>query len=245
MTTALELRDVSKAYGGSCVLKRSRLAVAQGDFVAVTGPSGSGKSTLLNLCGLLDRPDTGEVLLGGESTVHLRGAERARLRGHQVGFVFQGFKLLGYRTVLENVLFRFRYLGSGSLKSRGSRKSRRTQERAQAHEVIESLGLASVAHKPARLLSGGEMQRTAIARAVVLPPEVLLADEPTGNLDGESSQVVMDCFSKLNAEAGTTIVLATHDLSLLARCNRHVACVEGTLSESGFTKRDQASEDAA
>lgn len=203
------------------VLDRVSMTLDEGDFLAITGPSGSGKSTLLNICALLDTPDEGEVVLAGQRLSHLDEAQLASVRGRDVGVVLQSYRLLPYRSVLDNVLFRFRYVGAPDADGGLGR----------ARHWLEELGLAGLADQPARLLSGGEMQRVAVARAVVLSPRILLADEPTGNLDGDSTEMVMDCFRRLNREHGMTILLVTHDLSLLEASNRHVVCRDGRLEE--------------
>lgn len=226
MTPVVALEEVVREYpiGGrkQRVLDRVTLELAPGDFVAVTGPSGSGKSTLLNLCALLDLPDAGRVELGGVDVATLGDEALSRLRGGFVGMIFQSFALLPYRTALENVSFRFRYVGSSGPE----------RDRARALSCLEQVGLAAVAERPAHLLSGGEMQRLAIARAVALEPRVLIADEPTGNLDDANTVRIMECLCQLNLERGITVLLATHDLDLLAWSTRHLVCRGGRLEEA-------------
>lgn len=226
MSTVLALEQVVREYRTPArkqrVLDRVSFSLEERDFVAITGPSGSGKSTLLNLCALLDRPDAGTVFLEGRSMTGLDEAKVARIRGRKIGVVLQNYALLPYRSVLENVMFRFRYVGApdgdGGLE--------------RARRWIGEMGLSALADQPARLLSGGEMQRVAIARAVVLTPRILLADEPTGNLDADSADAVMDCFKRLNHEHGITVLLVTHNLTLLDACNRRVVCRDGRLEEA-------------
>jgi len=202
------------------VLHDVTTTIRAGDFVAITGPSGSGKSTFLHLAGMLDRPTSGTILLLGQNITGLSDRALSALRGDKLGVVFQKFCLLPRRSVLDNVLFRFRY---------ASTQPKNALQHAR--NALALVGLAPIEKRRARLLSGGEMQRVAIARAVALQPRVLLADEPTGNLDPASAAEVMDCFRRLNAEHGITVLLATHNPALLTYCNRHVRFEAGTLRE--------------
>ena len=208
----LELENVAKSYrtaaGELPVLRGVSLALAAGEFAALTGPSGSGKTTLLHLAGLLDRPGAGRIRLEGQDVSALGEATRSRLRALRCGMVFQHFHLLPHRTVRENVRFRFRYTGTPAREA-----ERRTDE------AIERVGLSERSAHPARLLSGGEMQRVAIARAVAISPALLLADEPTGNLDAAAAQAVMAQFVEL-ARQGIAVLLATHNPALLVHCHR-------------------------
>lgn len=217
----LQMRGVAKSFLGSHgavhVLRSVDLALNTGEFLAVTGPSGSGKTTLLNLAALLDQPTSGEIFFRNEKVTELDQEELAVIRKSRVGMVFQNFCLLPHRSALENVAFRYRYLGEDP-----------TDARAEAMETLDALGLASVAHQPVRLLSGGEMQRVAIARAVAVRPQLLVADEPTGNLDASAAEMVMDTFSQLNQD-GITVLLVTHNTSLLRYCSRHVVCDNGSI----------------
>lgn len=226
MSAALSLHRVVREYRTPArthrVLDEVSLIVEPGELVAVTGPSGSGKSTLLNLCALLDRPDAGSVRLGGRDTAALDATARARLRGREIGIVLQSCALLPYRTVLENVLFRYRYVGTEDVDG----------GRARALSLLDELGLGGLADQSVRWLSGGEMQRVAIARAMVRAPRLLVADEPTGNLDRASATVVMECFRRLHRERGMTVLLATHDLSLLDPGDRQLWCREGGLEDA-------------
>ena len=191
----------------------------RGEWLSITGPSGSGKSTLLNIIGCLDRPTSGTYLFDGIDTVKLTENERAGLRSQRIGFVFQSFHLLPYRTVLENVMLADVY-------SRRPHRGRR--ERAWA--AIERVGLAHRADFPPMKLSGGECQRVAIARAIMGEPSLLLCDEPTGNLDSKNSASVLDLFEKLN-EAGLTLVIVTHDEGVANRASRRVHIVDGVLTD--------------
>jgi len=224
----LEMRGVPKSFPGPAgpvsVLRGVDLAVDEGDFVAVTGPSGAGKTTLLMLAGLLDRPTGGTILFDGADVSGRDENWLCHYRRRKVGVVFQRFSLLPQRTVLENVLFRFRYL-----------EHDRKQAGRQAREALEVMGLADKAQRRARLLSSGEMQRVAIARAVAEPPRLLLADEPTGNLDRDATRVVMDCFRRLNA-SGLTIMMVTHNEDLLEYCTRHLVCRDGRAEEAALER---------
>ena len=195
------------------------LVIEAGDYVAVTGPSGSGKSTLLHLLGLLDAPTEGSYLLDGLDTSALRDRDRSALRGRRIGFVFQAFHLLPYRTALENVLL----AGLYNQTSRGNRV------RAAAG-ALDAVGLAHRLDALPTTLSGGECQRVAIARALVNRPSLLLCDEPTGNLDSRNAAALMELLDQLNA-AGFTIVVITHDVQVAAHARRAIDISDGMLSE--------------
>jgi putative ABC transport system ATP-binding protein len=212
------LRDVARAFEGPPLVEAIRgvdLEIARGDYVSIVGPSGSGKSTLLSVLGLLDRPTRGTYALDSIETTTLRDRERARLRAGRIGFVFQAFHLLADRTVLENVMLAMLY---------GATPRRERAERARS--AIERVGLAHRIDASPRTLSGGELQRAAIARAVVTAPSLLLADEPTGNLDRASSDGVLDLFDEMHAD-GLTVVVITHDETVSARARRRVRVVDG------------------
>jgi len=216
------LHQVSKSYPGPPdvhALHPVDLTVEPGDYLAVSGPSGSGKSTLLNLLGLLDRPSSGTFHLSGIDVATLTEAERTALRGHRIGFVFQSFHLLAYRTALENVAL-------GQLYVSTSRRARRTA----AHEALRRVGLGHRVHALPTTLSGGERQRVAIARALVNSPELLLCDEPTGNLDSTTAASVMDLIEELHT-TGVTVIVITHDPLIAARADRHVSIFDGHLDE--------------
>ncbi len=224
----LSMEGVSKRYGSArdsvTVLQSVNVALYPGEFTAITGPSGSGKTTFLNLAALLDRPTSGRIHFGGRDTTALTDPDLNALRKLRVGMVFQRFCLLGHRTVLENVLFRFRYLTIP-----------KEEARRLARAALVEMGLGQHEGQPARLLSGGEMQRVAIARAVALPPDLLLVDEPTGNLDPAAAEGVMRCFQKLSRR-GIAIALATHNPALLPYCGRRLVCHEGTVTETPVTE---------
>ena len=219
----LDLHHVTRAFGGAgtiTALSGVDLSVACGDHVAITGPSGAGKSTMLNILGLLDRPTAGEYLFGGEPTSRLGEDRRSLLRATQIGFVFQAFHLMAGRTVLENVLLAFLY---GVVP--------RAERRERAETALERVGLSHRLHVRPGTLSGGERQRVAIARAVCTEPRLLLADEPTGNLDRANSDAILELFDELNAD-GLTLVTITHDQRVADRARRRVRIERGTLTET-------------
>jgi putative ABC transport system ATP-binding protein len=219
----IEMRGVTRVYGsGHASMQALRgidLTVAKGDFVAIMGASGSGKSTCLNILGCLDTPTSGSYLFQGVVVGELSRNQRALLRRYYLGFVFQGYNLLNRTTALENVELPLIYRGITAAK-----------RRKKARDTLASVGLGGwEKHTPAEL-SGGQQQRVAIARAIVTEPEVLLADEPTGNLDTERSFEIMDLLSGLNRERGLTIVLVTHELDMAAYAERQIHFVDGLIS---------------
>ena len=219
----LELRGAARQFPGDPpvhALHPADLAVASGEYLSVVGPSGSGKSTLLNLLGLLDKPTEGEYLLDGIPTAGAGERERAALRAGHIGFVFQAFHLMPHRTVLENVLLATLYSGVPRVRAPRPRRWPRSTGSGLGHRV----------DFVPTVLSGGERQRAAVARAVVAQPRVLLADEPTGNLDSESSASVLDLFDELHA-GGLTLLVITHDDEVSARAQRRVRIADGYLRE--------------
>jgi putative ABC transport system ATP-binding protein len=201
-------------------LKPVDLDVDAGDYVAVSGPSGSGKSTLLHVLGCLDRPTAGRYLLGGRDVSSLADRDLARVRNRTIGFVFQRFHLLRDETAVKNVELPLLYGGVA-----------RTERRRRAQAALEQVGLGDrVAHVPGQL-SGGEQQRVALARALVKEPRLLLADEPTGNLDTASGQRVLSLIDQENAR-GTTIVLITHEQDVASHARRHLHILDGVVSET-------------
>jgi len=217
-TPRIELRRLTRRLRSGerelTVLDAVDLRIAGGEFVAVLGPSGSGKSTLLALMAGLDRPSSGTVLIDGAEIQDLSEDELARLRRRQVGFVFQTFQLLGNLTARENVLL--------PLELAGARDARQ-----RADELLASVGLAERAHHYPSQLSGGEQQRVALARAFAAEPPILLADEPTGNLDGATGRRVLEILLELRRRHGTTLVLVTHDLDLAGRARRVIRLADG------------------
>ena len=216
----IELVGVTKTYGeGSSAFQALRgvhLRIGAGEFVAVTGPSGSGKSTVMNILGCLDTPSSGTYLFGGAAVERLSRNQRALLRRHYFGFVFQGFNLLARTTAVENVELPLLYRGVPA-----------RARRASALEALDLVGLRDwLAHTPAEL-SGGQQQRVAIARALVTRPEVLLADEPTGNLDSQRSREIIELIASLNREQGITVLLVTHEPDIAEHADRIIHLVDG------------------
>ena len=216
----LETRALTKTYGraGSTltVLRDVDLSLARGDTLAIVGPSGSGKTTLLGLCAGLDSPSSGTVALAGHDLGPLDEDARARVRNDHVGFIFQNFQLLSTLTALENVLVPLELRGHGA-------------DRKQAEQLLAKVGLGERMHHHPAQLSGGEQQRVALARAFVNRPQILFADEPTGNLDGDTARWVVDMVFDLNAAAGTALVLVTHDLELAKRCRHMIRLRNGAV----------------
>ena len=227
MTTSLiDIRGVTKTYtSGSVetpVLHGIDLQVARGDFVSIMGQSGSGKSTLMNILGCLDQATGGTYLLDGVDTLSLSRAQLADIRNRSIGFVFQSFNLIKRMSVAENVALPLIYAGS----SRGKAHARALQE-------LERVGLAGLAKRTPSQLSGGQQQRVAIARALATDPPLLLADEPTGNLDTQTSDDIMNSFRELNRERGITIVLVTHEADVAAYSRRLVRLKDGRVLYDG------------
>ncbi|MBK9516709.1 MAG: ABC transporter ATP-binding protein [Anaeromyxobacter sp.] len=227
----LELQGVVKDYGEvvrTRVLHGVDLSVARGEFTALMGPSGSGKSTLLNLIGLLDRPTEGRVVLGGQDTGALDDDGLTRYRGKAVGFVFQFHHLLPEFTALENVMLPM-----------AAARGRLTPDMAEcAGHLLGQVGLGAVAQRRANLLSGGQQQRVAIARALAMAPSVVLADEPTGNLDTVSADAIFTLLRQFNARAGVTFLIVTHDPRLAARCDRIIELVDGRIVSDRPNRRE-------
>ena len=218
-TPIIELKNVKKSYGlgdlETPILKGITLTIYQGDFVAITGPSGSGKSTLMNIIGLLDEVSSGAYILNGENVTGLSEDQLSYIRNKRIGFVFQSFNLLPRETAEENVSLPAIYAGMG--------KKERDQK---AIELLTQLGLGERLHNRPNQLSGGQQQRVAIARALMNNPEVILADEPTGNLDTKSGLDVMKILKDLNAE-GKTIVLITHEHDIASQAKKIIHIRDG------------------
>jgi ABC-type lipoprotein export system ATPase subunit len=228
----IELRDIHKTYYlGEVdvpVLKGISLSVAQGELMALMGTSGSGKSTLMNILGCLDHPTTGEYWLDGEEISWLSAKQRARVRKRMIGFVFQTFNLLPRTSALENVMMPLAYVEDMAER----------QIRQRATELLQKVGLAErLDHQPSQL-SGGQQQRVAIARALVNQPRILLADEPTGNLDSRTSEEILQMFQGLNRSDGLTIILVTHDPGVANHAQRIVRIRDGLIEDSTVASAD-------
>lgn len=220
MEKILEIKEVSKIYQSAnhqlTVLDKLNFSITKGDIVAITGPSGSGKTTLLGLCAGLDRATSGSVLLNNIALDTLNEDQRAAVRNQYVGFIFQNFQLLPTLTALENVMV--------PLELKGAKNSK-----AIALDLLGKVGLADrVNHYPVQL-SGGEQQRVSLARAFSNQPTILFADEPTGNLDAETSEIVIKLLFDLNKDAGTTLIIVTHDVELATKTNRIIKIKGGQI----------------
>jgi lipoprotein-releasing system ATP-binding protein len=213
----IELSGVKKVIGQEEILKGIDIEIKKGEFVAIIGASGSGKSSILYIMGLLDRPTEGEVFFEGERIDFSEEEKISKIRNQKIGFVFQFHYLLPEFSLLENVMIPAIRLGM-----------RREEARERAYELLKRLGLAGKENRKIYQISGGEMQRVAIARALINKPLVILADEPTGNLDSKNTQAVMDIFKDINSE-GTTIVMVTHELELARQAHRIVEMKDGRI----------------
>jgi putative ABC transport system ATP-binding protein len=221
----VDAKNLTKIYQmGDVEVKALRglsLQIRRGEVVAIMGPSGSGKSTLMNILGCLDRPTTGEYYLDGESVAHMNDEQLAGVRNRKVGFIFQSFNLLPRATALVNVELPLRY-GPPNGKAR----------RVRAQEALEAVGLADrLSHRPNEL-SGGQQQRVAIARALVNNPAMVMADEPTGNLDSKSGDEIMELLLQLNQERGTTLIIVTHDPEIANQTQRIIHIRDGEIVEA-------------
>jgi len=234
----IELSGISKSYRTgdvvTPVLFGIDLQVSQGDYLALMGPSGSGKSTLMNLLGLLDRADGGHYRLDGQDVTDLSAAQHAEVRNRTIGFVFQSFNLLKRMNVLENVALPLLYAGQS-----------RAAARKRAQEVLDQVGLATLGHRMPNQLSGGQQQRVAIARSLVNRPPLLLADEPTGNLDTKTTNEVLEVIGLLNREQGLTIVIVTHEADVARHAKRLVKLKDGVVVFDGAPSADERMEAVA
>jgi putative ABC transport system ATP-binding protein len=222
-------KSYETAAGPFVALRGVDLAVAPGEYIAIMGPSGSGKSTFMNLLGCLDTPTVGDYWLAGENVAHLSRDALARLRNRTLGFVFQGFNLLPRMNLADNVALPLVYAGVG-----------RDERRARAHALLDKVGLGGYADSLPARISGGQQQRVAIARALVNAPRLVLADEPTGNLDSHTSEEIMRLFRELNGE-GITIVLVTHEQDIAAHARRQVRFRDGVIvSDEASAAREAA-----
>jgi putative ABC transport system ATP-binding protein len=221
-------KDYNTAAGVFPVLKDVNLTIDDGDYVAIMGPSGSGKSTFMNILGCLDRPTKGEYILDGHSIKSLSGNELAKLRNKTIGFVFQGFNLLARSTLVENVSLPLVYAED--------QKELRTKI---AKNILERMGLGNYFDSKPSQISGGQQQRVAIARALVNQPRIILADEPTGNLDSKTSDEIMKIFDELN-QIGNTIIIVTHENDIAEHASRQVRFLDGKIVEDSRNKKEKA-----
>jgi putative ABC transport system ATP-binding protein len=238
MSTVIAVRNLVKTYVvGEVEVKALRgvnLDVQKGEFLAVTGPSGSGKSTLMHIIGCLDRPSSGQYILDGQDVSTMSKDALAAVRNKKIGFVFQGFNLLSRTSALDNVELPLLYGGNG-LKT--------TERHGRALEMLELVGLGNRADHHPNQLSGGQQQRVAIARALINNPSILLADEPTGNLDTRTSIEVMGIFQRLNRERGITIVLITHEVDIAEYGTRIVTFRDGVVMADRAIPRRRVAQD--
>jgi putative ABC transport system ATP-binding protein len=221
-------KDYNTAAGVFPVLKDVNLTIDDGDYVAIMGPSGSGKSTFMNILGCLDRPTKGEYILDGHSVKSLSSNELAKLRNKTIGFVFQGFNLLARSTLVENVSLPLVYAED--------QKELRTKI---AKNILERMGLGNYFDSKPSQISGGQQQRVAIARALVNQPRIILADEPTGNLDSKTSDEIMKIFDELN-QIGKTIIIVTHENDIAEHASRQVRFLDGKIVEDSRNKKEKA-----
>ena len=220
-------KDYDTPAGVFPVLKDVNLTIEEGDYVAIMGPSGSGKSTFMNILGCLDRPTKGEYKLDNQSVKSLDRNDLAKLRNKTIGFVFQGFNLLARSSLLDNVSLPLVYASdSKSLRDYKSKK------------LLEKVGLGKYLHSKPNQISGGQQQRVAIARALVNQPRIILADEPTGNLDSKTSEEIMDLFDALNKE-GITIIIVTHENDIADHASRQIRFLDGKIIEDRRNKKEK------
>lgn len=220
----IELKNIHKTYNVGAplhVLKGINLTINEGEFVSVMGASGSGKSTLLNILGMLDNYDEGEYLLDGELIKDLSETKSAKLRNQKIGFVFQFYNLLNFKNAMENVALPLYYRGI-----------RRKQRNAIALEYLDKMGIKDMAEHLPNELSGGQKQRVAIARALIAKPKIILADEPTGALDSQTSKEVMQLLREVNRTEGVTMIIVTHDPNVAAQTDRLIKIQDGIIGDN-------------
>ncbi len=234
----ISIRNLVKTYVVGEVevraLRGVSLDVSQGEFLSVTGPSGSGKSTLMHILGCLDRPTSGEYFLDGQDVSRMSKDQLAEVRNNKIGFVFQGFNLLSRTSAIDNVELPLLYSGVNI---------RSSERRARALESLEAVGLGQRADHHPNQLSGGQQQRVAIARALITRPSILLADEPTGNLDTRTSIEVMGIFQRLNRERGITVLVITHEHDIAEYGTRVIACRDGQIVSDRPVQHRRTAED--
>jgi putative ABC transport system ATP-binding protein len=243
----IEVKNLTKVYTVGEIkvhaLRGVSLSVEPGEFVAVTGPSGSGKSTFMHIAGCLDRPSSGQYILDGRDVSKTSKDDLARVRNKKIGFVFQGFNLLSRTTALDNVELPLLYMHKNGS---GERRPNTKQRHKRAMAVLEAVNLANRAHHFPNQLSGGQQQRVAIARALINEPSIILADEPTGNLDTRTSVEVMGIFQRLNKERGITVLLITHEMDIAEYGTRLIRFRDGrVVADSKVVHRRNAEEELA
>jgi putative ABC transport system ATP-binding protein len=239
----ISVRNLVKTYTVGEVtvraLRGADMDVEKGEFVAITGPSGSGKSTLMHILGCLDRPTSGQYILDGSDVSRMSKDELAVVRNRKIGFVFQGFNLLSRTTALDNVELPLLY-------NTGIHKMKAAERHKRAMDALKIVGLGERFHHFPNQLSGGQQQRVAIARSLITEPSIILADEPTGNLDTRTSIEVMDIFQRLNQERGITIILITHEMDIAEHGTRFIRFRDGKIQiDQKITKRRNAAEELA
>lgn len=215
----IEFKEMSKAFGEATILKKINLSIEQGEFVILLGPSGCGKTTLLNIIGLMDTITDGSYLLNDVDTSTYSVKDKAIIRNQQIGFVFQAYHLIKHLKVVDNVALPLGYAGVST-----------AVRRQKAQEVLQIVGLSDKVNELPSALSGGQKQRVAIARAIISQPQLIIADEPTGNLDSETSKVIMDYFKKLH-QAGHTIIMSTHNKELVNYATRVINLFDGVIQD--------------
>ncbi len=225
MNAIIQIKNLTKGFGQGTLrveaLRGIDLEIAEGEFTAIVGPSGSGKTTLLNCIGALDRPDSGSIVIDGQRIERLSKKERSRFRLHKIGFVFQAYNLLPVLTALENVEYVLLLQGLSK---------REREERSRA--ILEEMGLGELSHRFPRELSGGQQQRVAVARALISRPAVVLADEPTANLDGENTARLLDIMEEMCEKRKTTFLFSTHDERVVRRAHRVILLEDGKIKKN-------------
>ena len=216
----IQLKDITKSFGSLQVLRGINLQIERGEVVAIVGPSGAGKTTLLQIMGTLDKPDDGQVLIDGQDVFRLSGTKLSRFRNEHIGFVFQFHQLLPEFTALENIMIPAMIGGTG-----------KAEARRRAMELLEFMGIAALKDSPVTQLSGGEQTRVAICRALINQPSILLADEPTGQLDAANAQTIAKLFQRVNSQLHTTIIMATHSAEMAKVAQKNYQLVEGKLKK--------------
>ena len=221
----IKVEHLTKKYGNRTIFNNVNLSIDEGEFVAIVGPSGSGKSTLLNILGMLEKPTSGEVELLGDKLPDVNSQKATMMRRAKINYLFQSFALISNETVKSNLLLAMKF-----------KKGSKAEKDNSIDRILSKLGILDLKDSVVNTLSGGEQQRVVIARAIVNKPKLLLCDEPTGNLDPETSKEIMDVIENINKELGTTVVMATHDKDIVDRMKKRVVVVSNGLIEGDFLK---------